>query len=296
MVLLRSIRLLPLLLFAIAALFFANTPHLMAQTPTTTALPEEESVTAPITATVLVPSLNLRAGPGTTHARLGAAARNEILTVLGARPNCAWLLISTAKGVDAWVSGDARFVRLAVPCAEIDSVAARVLPTPTAAAAPTRSASATSAATTRPAGGATAASTPAATVAATGAATVAATATNTPQATATPLPTVAPTSAPAPTEETAEDSAEEEEDAGFPEGQGCVRIGNYIGPELTVTFTHQASGESAQTSVPNNETRIYCLYPGRYSVTADAPPPWGNINFEIDIKVGEGIDIPLVPQ
>lgn len=232
------------------------------------------TVTTPITATVLVPSLNLRAGPGTTYARLGAAVRNEALTVVGALPECGWLRVTSARGVEAWVSGDARYVTLSAPCAEVAQIAAESIATPTRAATATRAAAATTAA--------------------------AATATSAPAATATPLPTAAPTVEP-PVDPTGTPEAEDEGDddsagPGFPEGQGCVRVGNYIGPELTVTFTQLSSGQSFQSTVPNNQTRIYCLNPGRYTVTADAPPPWSNTNFEMEIRAGEGIDLPFVPQ
>lgn len=279
----RSLRLIQILfavVFVLIGILIAQSGRVYAQTPTTTALPEEES--AVITATVLVPTLNLRAGPGTTYARLGSAARNELLTVEGARPNCAWLRVTNAKGVEAWVSGDARYVTISTPCAEVAQVAADVIPTPTRAASPTRAA--------------TVAATTSAAPATTPAATAVATATNAPAATATPVPTVVPTEAPTATPESEAEAGDDNAEAGFPEGQGCVRIGNYIGPELTVTFTQQASGQSQETRVPNNMALIYCLNPGRYSVTVDAPPPWSNLNFEVDIKAGEGIDMPFVPQ
>lgn len=82
----------------------------------------------------------------------------------------------------------------------------------------------------------------------------------------------------------------------IPPGTGCVRIGNYVGPELTVSFTNQTTGAAHTDSVPSNQTRFLCMAPARYAVTADAPPPWNTLNFEIEVKAGEGLDLPLMAR
>jgi hypothetical protein len=99
-----------------------------------------------------------------------------------------------------------------------------------------------------------------------------ATATTKPKPTATqqPAPTPAPTSS-----------------------QGCYLIENHIGAELTFTFTARDRQWSDSFTVPANGTKEYCLDPGRYTYSIDAPPPWGSTNGELEVRAGERTRWPI---
>lgn len=215
------------------------------------------------TATVVSAGLNVRSGPGVGYARIGAVTRNTVLPVIGQAQNCGWLKVTLADGAEGWVSGGARYTRLNVPCNTV----------PVATAGP--------AAPAAPAGGSGAAQPAAATPVQS--APVAA-------ATPTPLPTTpTPTPTPAPTQPP---PAAEALPPGFgsnplPPDQACYLVQNFVGPELTVTFTNQDSGQSMDFRVPSGGEVLKCITPGRYTVTADAPPPWGNVNFSFTAYAGE---------
>ena len=72
--------------------------------------------------TVLANNLNVRSGPGTEFERLGAAPRDSTLAVLGQFENCAWLRVVAPTNLEGWVSGDAQFITLDTPCAEIPAI------------------------------------------------------------------------------------------------------------------------------------------------------------------------------
>jgi uncharacterized protein YgiM (DUF1202 family) len=75
---------------------------------------------------------NLRAGPDTGAAKLGALATGDGLVVTGQANDCGWLKVTTAKGQEGWVArvtGSTELVTLNKPC---DSVPLIVVPTPTA--------------------------------------------------------------------------------------------------------------------------------------------------------------------
>lgn len=85
------------------------------------------------TATVVIASLNVRSGPGTTYAKVGSAQKGEVLTVVGQNGNCAWLKIITPKKLEGWVSGAAKYVTLSAKCSTIPAAtanAAAAQPTP----------------------------------------------------------------------------------------------------------------------------------------------------------------------
>jgi hypothetical protein len=71
------------------------------------------------TAQVLVPTLNVRAGPGTNYSRLGAVNNGDVLAVVGQVNDCGWLQVTTADGTDGWVSGGQQYVQLNGDCASI---------------------------------------------------------------------------------------------------------------------------------------------------------------------------------
>jgi serine protease Do len=62
---------------------------------------------------------------------------------------------------------------------------------------------------------------------------------------------------------------------------------NHLGVDLTVTFTAQDRQWSDSFSIPADGTKEYCLDPGRYTYTIDAPPPWGSINGDLEVHAGD---------
>ncbi len=102
------------------------------------------------------------------------------------------------------------------------------------------------------------------------------TATAKPQATATPKPPAAPTQAPPPAA-----------------NQGCYLFQNFLGAEVTVTLTAQEwQWNDVFTLAPGGE-KTYCLDPGRYTFTLDAPPPWGSTNGELVVRAGDRYLFPI---
>ncbi len=104
--------------------------------------------------------------------------------------------------------------------------------------------------------------------------------TNTPPLpTATPKPKPKPTKAPQPTSPSA--------------NQGCYLFENYLDAELTVTFTAQDRQWSDAFKIAASGTKEYCLNPGRYTYTIDAPPPWNSINGDIEVQAGDRYRWPI---
>lgn len=120
-----------------------------------------------------------------------------------------------------------------------------------------------------------------------------------PAAAPTAAPTTVPTELPAGTptvapivEPTAEPTAEPTSpDAPaqdpLPPGLGCLLIVNQVGPELNVTTTNKDNNKSENFKVPANGEMVWCLDPGSYAFTIDAPPPWDDINTDIKINAGD---------
>jgi uncharacterized protein YraI len=134
-----------------------------------------------------------------------------------------------------------------------------------------------------------------------------------PEAAIPAAPTVAPTvAAPAPTATTASAAAPAAEqptstpaptptpapaqssDDPFPPELGCLLLQNQLGPELTFTFTGDNYNDTIKVSSAQDVP--YCLPPGRYRVTVDAPPPWSVINEEFTLQAGERAYFPIRPQ
>lgn len=99
-------------------------------------------------------------------------------------------------------------------------------------------------------------------------------------------PTIQPT--PTPAEPVAQDQ--------FPADQGCLLLQNQLGPELTFTFTSSDSGFSDTVKVDSAADVSYCLPPGSYRVTVDAPPPWADLNEEFTLNAGDRFFFPIRPR
>lgn len=99
-----------------------------------------------------------------------------------------------------------------------------------------------------------------------------------------PTSTPAPTPTPAPAQST---------DDPFPPELGCLLLQNQLGPELTFTFTGDNYNDTVK--VTSDQDVPYCLPPGRYRVTVDAPPPWAVINEEFTLQAGDRAYFPIRP-
>jgi serine protease Do len=84
----------------------------------------------PATATVIVDTLNVRAGPGTDYQRIASVSADTSFNVIGQVENCAWLLVEDEDGEQGWISGAARFVTLDGDCAAIPDASDQVTAQP----------------------------------------------------------------------------------------------------------------------------------------------------------------------
>lgn len=71
------------------------------------------------TATVLVRSLRLRAGPGLEYRILGAASARETFSVLGQAFNCQWLIADHPSLGAVWFSGAQQYTSMNVGCDQV---------------------------------------------------------------------------------------------------------------------------------------------------------------------------------
>ncbi|MBK8051368.1 MAG: SH3 domain-containing protein, partial [Anaerolineales bacterium] len=76
------------------------------------------------TATVLVDSLNIRSGPGTSYKVAGSAAKGTKLSVVGQSGSCAWLQIARGGKTAGWVSGNPSFTKLSTACSKVPAATA----------------------------------------------------------------------------------------------------------------------------------------------------------------------------
>lgn len=96
------------------------------------------------TAYVVPATMNVRGGPGTAYARVGAAAQGTALAITGVTPAGDWYRIEQADGSEGWVS--AGLVTTAGPMANVKQLADDEIPTPPVAQAAPASGSPASAA------------------------------------------------------------------------------------------------------------------------------------------------------
>lgn len=114
-----------------------------------------------------------------------------------------------------------------------------------------------------------------------------------------PPPTAAPQPTAAPAEgsgQTSGNQAGNNQSGGgdLPSDKGCYLFQNQLGPELNVTITDANSGASVDNfRVAPSEEKPYCLWPGKYNVTVDAPPPWADLNDTINVTAGEHFFFPI---
>jgi hypothetical protein len=99
-----------------------------------------------------------------------------------------------------------------------------------------------------------------------------------PQPTATPKPKATATEAPPPAPQPS---------------QGCYLFQNFLGADVTVTLTAQDWEWSDSFLLAPGAEKAYCLDPGRYTYTLDAPPPWGSTNGELTVQAGDMFLFPI---
>lgn len=78
-----------------------------------------------------------------------------------------------------------------------------------------------------------------------------------------------------------------------PPSQGCYLFQNLMRADVTVTLTAQDWVWNDTFIVRSGEERVYCLDPGRYTYTLDAPPPWGSTNGELVVNAGDRFLFPI---
>lgn len=194
---------------------------------------EETEPDESATVAVLVPTLNVRAGPGTNYNRIGSVNRGAILTVVGQAENCGWFQIVTPDGQTGWVSGGAQFVTLTGVCSDI----------PQAEAPPPQRTTTSNTGSTGNAG-----------------------------STGSTGNTGSPTSS-----------------------QACVTFRNNLGAELTITFTRTSDHWNKTFKVAGHGQQRECFDPGRYTLTVDAPPPWGSFNDDLTLSAGDNFPYDVNP-
>jgi len=78
-----------------------------------------------------------------------------------------------------------------------------------------------------------------------------------------------------------------------PASVGCYLFQNFLGADVTVTLTAQDWEWSDSFTLAPGGERVYCLAPGRYTYTLDAPPPWGSTNGELTVQAGDMFFFPI---
>lgn len=78
-----------------------------------------------------------------------------------------------------------------------------------------------------------------------------------------------------------------------PSGDGCITFKNELNVELNITFTGQSGQGSRNFRVGGHSSLRQCFAPGPYTYTMDAPPPWDDINGDLDVQRGMNITFPV---
>jgi serine protease Do len=102
------------------------------------------------------------------------------------------------------------------------------------------------------------------------------------------LPTNTPSPQPEPTNTTAPPPPPPPQS-----NQGCYLFENRIDAELNVTFTAVDRNWADSFKINPMGTKEYCLDPGRYTYTIDAPPPWGSTNGDLQVNAGDRFRWPI---
>lgn len=109
-------------------------PPTPTRTPTPTATATATRVIA--VANVLVPTLNMRSGPGTNFPIITRSQAGDIFPIVSQVEDCAWLQVVLENGEQVWISGSAAFTQMNVACTQVPVLPATLAadlsrPTPT---------------------------------------------------------------------------------------------------------------------------------------------------------------------
>jgi hypothetical protein len=106
-------------------------------------------------------------------------------------------------------------------------------------------------------------------------------------------PTATPTKKPAPKPSATPKPAPTATQPSPAANQGCYLFQNFLGAELSITFTSTDRAWNDKITIPAGGEQMYCLDPGHYTYTLDAPPPWGSINGDLQVNAGDRFMFPI---
>ena len=107
-----------------------------------------------------------------------------------------------------------------------------------------------------------------------------------------PPPTAAPTTAPPTPKPTARPQPTNTSPPP-PAAKGCYLFQNFLDAEVTITFTAQDWQWNDTLAVGAGQEQEYCLDPGRYTYSMDAPPPWNSLSGELTVAAGDAFLWPI---
>lgn len=109
--------------------------HTPTPTPSPTRTPTSTPTRLIAIASVLVPTLNMRSGPGTDFPVIARSQAGGLFPIVAQVNECTWLQVVQESGDQVWISGSAAFTQMNVACSQVPAfVATRsaALPSPTA--------------------------------------------------------------------------------------------------------------------------------------------------------------------
>jgi hypothetical protein len=87
-------------------------------------------------AEIVISSLNMREGPGTDYAVVGAASAGDTFEIIGVDQATGWLQVADADGDACWISGNSKYTRVVGTLDDVPAIQA-LPPTPTLTLTPT---------------------------------------------------------------------------------------------------------------------------------------------------------------
>ncbi len=108
-----------------------------ASTTTPIDTPTPTTVSSRPQAEIVISSLNMREGPGTDYAIVGAASAGDLFEIIGIDPATGWLQVTDTDGNACWISGNSKYTRVVGKLDGVPAIQA-LPPSPTLTATPTR--------------------------------------------------------------------------------------------------------------------------------------------------------------
>ncbi len=321
-------RVLPLLV--LCALFAAALPSAVARAypraDSAAAVVAAPATQAAATATILVPSLRVRTGPATGFPIIDSALAGESYPVLTQAGKCAWLQIEQPDGDVLWISGASVYVRLSAPCAAVPAFRAEDEPPRTEEFVSSGAETVTILVPSLRVRSGPGVGFPIIDSAlfneeypvlaksgncrwlqvrqldgdlvwisgasiyvryANGCGAIP------PAGTAASIEVGSNESTEAEPVPVTNASAQLDQANIFAPTLGCYFFQNQSFVQATVTLTLQPVSEGVDFQVAAGEEVLYCLEPGRYTFTLDAPPPYGSLNGDFEAIEGERAIFPI---